>query len=440
MKHAIFTILVMVFAHVTSLFGQNSIELTFTAVDSAQHVSLDSIFVKNFTQGGDTMLYGRDTTLLLVYPGISVFDGYSENSFTVFQNFPNPFFENTSVNIYLPERDHIEILIYNLLGKEVANYDGDLHAGNHSFTFSPGKDRCYILSATWKGKTKSIKMFSTNTYLHHCQIKYEGYERNEIAFKSQKVNTDFVFTPGDKLLYVGYTYLGESGMTDTPESSQSYTLQFATNIPCPGTPTVTYEGQVYNTIQIFNQCWLKENLNVGLMIPSTQPQANNDTIEKYCLGNYEYYCDIAGGLYFWDEMMKYTNETAGQGICPGGWHIPDDFDWQILEGAVDSIYKIGNPEWESNGWRGSDAGGNLKQTGTTYWEYPNTGATNAFGFTALPGGYFVQNAFWGAGYKGYFWSSDNAEKFYRNMDWNQAMIQKQPGGSGAAFSVRCLKD
>ena len=432
----------MVFAHVTSLPGQNSIELSFTAIDNAQHVTLDSILVNNLTQGGDTMLYAPDTALILYITGVSDFDGYSENRFTVFQNFPNPFFENSSVKIYLPERDHIEISIYNLLGKEVANYNAELNAGNHSFIFFPGKDRCYILSATWQSMTKSIKMLSTNISLTECKIKYDGYEGNEIALKSQKAVTTFVFYPGDELLYVGYTDLGESGMSGTPESSKDYRLQYATNIPCPGTPTVTYEGQVYNTIQIFNQCWLNENLNVGIMIPSTQPQTNNNIIEKYCLENSEYYCDMAGGLYFWDEMMKYTNVTGGQGICPptGGWHIPDDLDWQILEGAVDSIYKIGDTEWENNGWRGSDAGGNLKHEGTTYWEYPNTGATDAFGFTALPGGYFVQNAFWGAGYKGYFWSSDNVNKFYRNMDWNQTMIQKQSGGDGIAFSVRCLKD
>jgi len=154
----------------------------------------------------------------------------------------------------------------------------------------------------------------------------------------------------------------------------------------------------------------------------------------------EYYCNIAGGLYFWNEMMNYTNENAGQGICPEGFHVPDDLEWQVLEGAADSEFEIGDPAWGSNGWRGTDTGGNLKQTGTTYWVYPNTGATDAFGFTALPGGYFVQNAFWGAGYKAYFWSSNPIQRFYRNMDWNQAMIQRNNGGGSAGFSVRCIKN
>ncbi len=100
--------------------------------------------------------------------------------------------------------------------------------------------------------------------------------------KSEQWNKDFPFELGDELLFVGYNELGESGMVDSPEESATYTIQFATNIPCMGAPTVEYEGQTYNTIQIYSQCWLKENLNVGAMISATQSQENNNTIEKYC--------------------------------------------------------------------------------------------------------------------------------------------------------------
>jgi uncharacterized protein (TIGR02145 family) len=122
----------------------------------------------------------------------------------------------------------------------------------------------------------------------------------------------------------------------------SYTFQFATNIPCPGMPTVEYEGQVYNTIQIFSQCWLKENLNVGMMIPEAKDQSNNGIIEKYCYNNEPDSCAKYGGLYRWDEMMQYTTQQGTQGICPPGWHLPTDEEWKVLEGAVDSQYGIGD--------------------------------------------------------------------------------------------------
>ena len=250
------------------------------------------------------------------------------------------------------------------------------------------------------------------------------------------------FEPGDALLFVGYNELGESGILDSPEESKIYTFQYATNIPCIGTPTVDYEGQIYNTVQIYSQCWLKENLNVGTMINAPEMQTNNNIIEKYCMANYEDNCNIVGGLYYWDEMMQYVSVTGAQGICPDGWHIPSDVDWKVLEGAVDSEYKIGNATWGSINWRGADAGGNLKEQGTTNWEPPNTGATDAFGFTALPGGYFVQGEFWGPGYKGYFWSSQVTGRYCRNMDWNTKQVKRQSIGysDDVAISVRCVKD
>ncbi|HSL89900.1 MAG TPA: hypothetical protein VK870_11395 [Ignavibacteriaceae bacterium] len=54
---------------------------------------------------------------------------------------------------------------------------------------------------------------------------------------------------------------------------------------CPGTPTVTYAGKTYNTVQIGNQCWLKENLDVGNMIIGSLNQFDNGIIEKYCYNN-----------------------------------------------------------------------------------------------------------------------------------------------------------
>jgi uncharacterized protein (TIGR02145 family) len=185
---------------------------------------------------------------------------------------------------------------------------------------------------------------------------------------------------------------------------------------------------------------MKENLNAGTMISHSQAQTDNDIIEKYCLSDMSDFCDTYGGLYFWDEMMNYLYENNGQGICPDGWHIPGDVDWQILEGAVDSTYGIGSDSWKYYGWRGSNAGGNLKEKGTSHWNPPNTGAADNFGFCALPAGYYVQDEFWGLRYKMYVWSSDPDKKFFRNMDWNQVQVRRGNGDDEVAFSVRCIRN
>ncbi len=178
------------------------------------------------------------------------------------------------------------------------------------------------------------------------------------------------------------------------------------------------------------------------MIPAAQSQTNNNIIEKYCPVDDEYYCNnFAGALYQWSEMMNYAFEPQGQGICPDGWHIPTDTDWKVLEGSVDSNYGIGNPEWDNIDWRGSDAGGNLKQTGTTNWMPPNTGATDAFGFSALPEVMLYRTNIGEAIGKVISGASHTSGHYFRNMDWNQVMINRGNGvGGGLAISVRCVKD
>jgi len=205
---------------------------------------------------------------------------------------------------------------------------------------------------------------------------------------------------------------------------------FTTSVqPCPGIPTVTYEGQVYNTILIGEHCWLKENLNVGTMINSSNDQTNNGIIEKYCYDNNTANCNEFGALYQWDEMMQYIPEPGMQGICPVGWHIPTNGEWTFL-----TEYLGGH----------NVAGGKMKETGTTHWNPPNLAATNESGFTALPGGYSMYiNVFAELGNYAYFWSSselseDNA--WSRVLCYSNAFITQGDYIRTDGQSVRCVKD
>ena len=430
---------IMAMALMVSAFGQN-FELTFTAIDSTTNVQLDSVKVINRTAGGDTVLYWPDTVLTLYHVGI--FDKFDENSnFQIQQNYPNPVFDQTTVNFCIPEKGDVKLTITDVLGRQVINAKQQLQKGCHEFSFKPGNSEIYFFTVTLNNKSRSIKILNAGIG-GDCSLDYLGSSDTRLQTKSKATIQGFSFTLGDILLYIAYYDTIESGMQDSPETSNEYTFQFAADIPCLGTPTIDYGGQIYNTVQIYSQCWMKENLNVGTRINSSIMPTDNDTIEKYCFADHDYYCNgVWGGLYFWNELMAYTYENGGQGICPEGWHIPDDLDWQILEGAADSEYGIESPKWGNMNWRGSDVGGNLKQTGTISWTPPNTGATNAFGFTALPAGYFVQGDFWGLAYKGMFWSSDVSHKYFRNMDWNQTKVKKgDADGDEIAISVRCVKD
>jgi uncharacterized protein (TIGR02145 family) len=420
------------------------ITLSFTAVNDDVYVQLDSILIQNKTQAGEIVLVYPDTVFTIAGTGMDQ-PTRNQGQFSVLQNVPNPYTGKTTFTVHMPAKGGLQLRVVNLPGQEVMSDEFQLMKGDHRFTISGGKEVCYVVSAFSQYGSASIKINHLESKTAKTMsLHYDGPSQSaKSGAVIESVNMEF--NPGDLLLFVGYAALSESvlesGFSDDPEQSTDYTFQYATNIPCPGMPMVTYDGQEYNTIQVFSQCWFKENLNAGTMLNSGTFPTNNATIEKYCLGDDPYYCSIVGGLYFWGELMDYTYESGTQGICPEGWHIPTDLDWDILEGAVDSQFGIGDPEWETDDdWRGSDAGGNLKETGTGTWYPPNTGATDAFGFTALPGGYYVQGDFWGYPYKGYFYSSNTQYKYYRNVDWNQSMIQKGAGSGNPAFSVRCLKD
>ena len=198
------------------------------------------------------------------------------------------------------------------------------------------------------------------------------------------------------------------------------------NIPCPGMPTVPYEGITYNTVQIGTQCWLKENMNIGTRIDGVLNQTNNvptNIIEKYCYNNLESNCDLYGGLYQWNEAMKYVTTPSVPGICPTGWHIPTLTEFETLKTAVNSD------------------GNSLKAIG----QGTGGGAgTNTSGFSALLAGYrFFDGRFLYLGYYTYFWSSseyDAAYAYFLTLYYDDSYISLSNNRKDYGFSVRCVKD
>jgi len=427
-----------------ALYSQRStLDLTFTAVDSADYVQLDSIKIMNLTQGGETMIYWPDTTQsleinpgdLLLYVGYATFSQVciSEvkddiSSFTVYQNYPNPMGDRSEVSIYIPHAGDVHLMITDLQGKVVLRTDRQLDEGHHTFRFHPGGGNLFFLTAHWNGISRSIQMISMGQQDgRNCRLDYVGTQSGEPVLKNSLQVNDFI--------------VRLSGILDSPEESTTYTFQFATNIPCPGTPTVEYEGQTYNTIQVFSQCWLKENLNVGVMIPGTMEPSNNGTLEKYCYNDESDSCTKYGGLYQWDEMMQYATQQGARGMCPPGWHLPTDEEWKVLEGAVDSQYGIGVPEWDNYEYRGYDAGTNLKTA--SGWNYGGNG-TDLFGFSGLPGGSrYYDGYFDNVGYIGIWWTSTeyyDGDALLRYLYYVFPVVSRYNFFKGLAFCVRCLRD
>ncbi len=195
-----------------------------------------------------------------------------------------------------------------------------------------------------------------------------------------------------------------------------------------------YDGNYYKIVKIGYQYWMAENLkttkfNDGTDIPLVTDNTawSNLTTPGYCW----YYNDSAtnetpfGALYNWCTIEYNKN------LCPTGWHVPTNTDWITL------IDYLGGE---------SIAGGKLKETGTTHWNSPNTGATNEIGFTGLPGGRREWHGAFGAkGLTGSYWSSSEHSSdiggWFLLLNSNREDIKKYFYNSlNGGFSVRCIKD
>ena len=129
--------------------------------------------------------------------------------------------------------------------------------------------------------------------------------------------------------------------------------------------------------------------------------------------------------------MKYDGTAKSQGLCPSGWHVPADDEWDAL---------IAYLEGDVN------AGRRMKEQGDKHFLLPNFGADNKSGFTALPGGYSYatgSNFYANLQKSGYFWSSssENATDAYvRMLGYANERIWRYLSYKSTGSSVRCIAD
>jgi uncharacterized protein (TIGR02145 family) len=208
-----------------------------------------------------------------------------------------------------------------------------------------------------------------------------------------------------------------------------------TSVPwnrCPGTPSVTdIDGNIYNNVQIGNQCWTQSNLKVskyrnGDTIPTG---LSNSAWQNTMSGAYAIYNNdpVNDGIY--GKLYNHYAVTDSRGLCPTGWHVPTDAEWTTLENHL--------------GGSGV-AGGALKSTAMQPtpggWNPSNTGATNSSGFTALPGGLRNFNGdFTNVAGSGDWWSS-SVSAWNRFLYYNSSTIGRSGVNRTVGFSLRCLKN
>lgn len=439
MKQKSFLFLIILWFTISITYSQ-TINLKFTAKLDSLDIPLDSIQIQNLSQGGDTMLYHPDTLLLLYLT-----TGYNDQlkglgAFHVQINYPNPFIETTFFNVTVPEHGKVSIHVFDISGRKVAFFEDNLKAGVHKFSFTAGIRGFYFANIKFMDTENTLKMLClTNSTNRKQEIRRKDFYDLNHEQKLSNSKSGFNYSIGDQLSTIGYYQYHMDTAFFVPSQDTIVQFNFYTQAFVCGVMLLDIrDGQSYNTVKIGPLCWMAENINIGSMILVDQSQTNNGIIEKYCYDDITTNCDTYGGLYQWNETMQYQVYMKAPGICPNGWYVPGENEWKLLEGTVDSQYGVGDSIWNQGGWRGFDAGLNVKST--TGW-YNNQNGTDLYGFNALPAGYRYYNPakFQDMTFSAHFWYNGVSVK-RRAVNYIYDNIYRASYNTNNGLSVRCVKD
>ena len=238
-------------------------------------------------------------------------------------------------------------------------------------------------------------------------------------------------------------------------------LTFITNMdgqPCPNNATVTdYDGNVYNTVLIYNQCWTKENMRTTHYANGTSIPLGDSTSStmayRYYPGNDANNVSTYGYLYNWCAVVggatSIDNYSTGvQGVCPNGWHVPNDYEWRsmIQYVGIQSQYECGYPS--SNQYNIAKAlASTTGWSSTTGYCFPGDTPenNNATGFSAFPAcGYTGYNNTYNLGGYTYFWSvtqdysSPSTSVMCLHLANERAYVGTYTSSKRFGYSVRCV--
>jgi len=242
-------------------------------------------------------------------------------------------------------------------------------------------------------------------------------------------------------------YYAVTQVIEGEESARSETVSATTGGTWSCGEDIEYGGKDYRTVEIGEQCWFAENVNV------TEDELDRECdIERHCYDNDLGNCSVYGGLYDFSSISCGQREEGMRGICPFGWRIPTEGDWQALETEMGMRREIS----ERYGLRGGEEGSRLAGRYDLWKEGPLRSSSNfaSSGLNILPGGHqpaFNLRLFYDLGEGAFHWSSTRAnededcsyyEEAYtiREIKASETAIKKDCHLGVGTAQLRCVRD
>ena len=389
---------------------------------------IDSIRATNLRTNQTAKLLGSESLVLVKTPtGINPVLEIIETSYI----YPNPTDKDATFCYSMNKSEEVEISMYNTNGQLLTQNKLFLEQGTHRFELKFPLAGIYFLSVLKNEESASYKVIYTGRKIQESSVFYSGSEKSNSEkpnvnwLKSETTDKSLAYSDGDIIQYSVSSGAKTTIITETPTVSKAINVEF---VNC-----TDKDGKSYKVVKIGSQWWMAENL---AYLPEVSPIASSSkTTPKFYVYNYND-SEVAkakatsnyktyGVLYNWSAALV---------ACPPGWHLPNDTEWTAL------INLLGG---------GSLAGGKLKETGTTHWNSPNTGATNETGFAALPAGYLSSSGvyypigFYNIGDYMAWWSStdfDTANAWIWTIRYGRGEILRSLYSMDNGYSVRCVKD
>ena len=260
------------------------------------------------------------------------------------------------------------------------------------------------------------------------------------------------FTSEISGLTAGTTYYVRAYATNSTGTAYGNLISFTTAFTCGASMVTDVDSNLYNTVQIGNQCWMKENLRTtrysdGTTITLGTAGSSTTVAYRYNTNDNSTY----GYLYNWKAVMRNSGSSAAnpsgvQGVCPLGWHVPSSAEWTQLADYVgsQSEYVCGENSSYIAKALASTIGWN---NNTTVCAVGNAQeSNNATGFTALPAGYRNNNGsviqdiaeFWSTTKGNYSGAYPEARSLNSGSAFFTAIVTASVPQNG--LSVRCLRD
>jgi len=396
------------------------ITVNFTGEYLSSPVDLDRVIAENLNTGESVIL---ETDFILDLVSVMGVENIKADNGNIT---PNPFNESTLIEFPNNVEENVQISVIDISGRTVFRKALFFQNSVNSIKFTAGKSGVYFVNIVSNNSIHSQKVVCNLTNSSEFNIQQNQVLSTSLSEKTF-LNTQLQFTAGDLIKYTAFYDNHVRVLTDYPTENRDYDIIFHS--------CIDFNDNIYPVTKVGNQWWMAQNLmsdnySDGSSITGDFSYGDNST------NNQTY-----GKLYTWAAVM---NGSVGNndlpspvhGICPQGWHVPSEAEWDQLRDFLGG--------WESMGAK-------LKETGLTHWVAPNSDATNESGMSLVPSGMrWDDGEFQYLGEKALFWTAtddlfgtdvDNASGYtffsetptasYYLYTWDSKLLGK---------AVRCVLD